>query len=155
MPAGRPANTVLRNEVNQMAQAGLSGAAIARQLGITRQRVHWYLKGKPCERKPAFTLACNECGLTIARVTATYSDMKAVFCPRCLLNYPQVHFGIRFRLLRLAKGWTIAEVARRCGIPKATLGRYELGTTKPRPTRLEQLAAVFGPANENPTLVTA
>jgi transcriptional regulator with XRE-family HTH domain len=146
MPAGRPANTVLRNKVNRMAREGLSGSEITKRLGITRQRVHWYLKGKVCERKPGVALVCNDCGQTIATVTVMYRDLRPVFCPSCLPNHPQVPFGVRFRLLRLAKGWTLAEVARRCGIAKANIGRYELSTTRPRPNRLEQLIAVFGPA---------
>ncbi len=140
---GRPPNIVLRNEVNRMAREGLSGSEVAKRLGITRQLVHWFLKGKPRKRR-RISLVCADCGITIAKVTARYRAITPVYCPRCLLNHPQVPFGIRIRLVRLARGWTMAEVARRSGIASVSLSKYELGLVKPRPKRAEQLIALFG-----------
>jgi transcriptional regulator with XRE-family HTH domain len=137
----RPPNIVLRNEANRMAQDGLSGSEIAKRLGITRQLVHWYLKGKPRKR---IRLVCADCGKAIAKVTARYRDITTVYCPSCLLNNPLVPFGVRLRLVRLARGWTMAEFARRSGITSVSLSRYELGIVKPRPKRAEQLIALFG-----------
>jgi transcriptional regulator with XRE-family HTH domain len=139
----RPPSIVLRKEVNRMAQDGLSGSEIAKRLGITRQLVHWFLKGKPRKRRRT-RLVCADCGMTIAKVMARYRDITPVYCPRCLLNNPRVPFGIRLRLVRLARGWTMAELARRSGIASVSLSRYELGIVKPRPKRAEQLIGLFG-----------
>ncbi len=144
MPSGRLPNAALRIKVKQLARAGLSGSAIGKRLGVSRQHVHKLLNGKSSKPSPAVTLVCAGCGLIVAQATPNYRDLKPVLCPRCLENYPRVRFGVRIRLLRLAKGWTLTEFARRCGITSASLSSYELGTTMPRPKRAEQLIALLG-----------
>ncbi len=42
--------------------------------------------------------------------------------------------------LRLDKGWTQSELARRSGVSQATLSRVEKGTQEPRPLTLVKLA---------------
>ena len=52
------------------------------------------------------------------------------------------HFGRELRRTRIARGWSIAEVARRTGINAAHLSRIELGRRPPT----EKIAAVLDKA---------
>ena len=50
----------------------------------------------------------------------------------------------RIRQLRLARGLTMEQVASELGVTKASVPKWELGSTHPEYSRLEQLARVLG-----------
>jgi len=52
--------------------------------------------------------------------------------------------SIRLEGLRLAKGWTQAELGRRSGVPQQTSSRIEAGTRRIDLAALETLAQVLG-----------
>src|SRR5665213_534824 len=47
--------------------------------------------------------------------------------------------GLAIRSLRLAKGWTLAELSDECGVPLSTLSRVELGQTALNSDKLVRL----------------
>ena len=50
----------------------------------------------------------------------------------------------RIRQLRLARGLTLEQVAAELGVTKASVSKWELGSTHPEHSRLDQLARVLG-----------
>lgn len=50
----------------------------------------------------------------------------------------------RIRQLRLARGLTLEQVATELGVTKASVSKWELGSTHPEHSRLDQLARVLG-----------
>lgn len=50
----------------------------------------------------------------------------------------------RIRQLRLARGLTLEQVATELGVTKASISKWELGSTYPEHSRLDQLARVLG-----------
>ena len=62
--------------------------------------------------------------------------------------------GHRIRLLRLERGWTLAELARRAGTSGPTLHRYESGWDRFELETLRKIAAALG-ARLEITLVSA
>ena len=52
----------------------------------------------------------------------------------------------RIRQLRLARGLTLEQVATELGVTKASVSKWELGSTYPEHSRLDQLARVLGVA---------
>lgn len=63
---------------------------------------------------------------------------------------PSVEFGIdaevaqRLRMLRAERGWTLEELASRCGSSRATLSRIECGDVSPTTQNLARICAAFG-----------
>ena len=51
---------------------------------------------------------------------------------------------LRLQQERQARGWSIAELARRTGLNASTLGIVEKGRFKPYPAQLRKMAAAFG-----------
>lgn len=56
----------------------------------------------------------------------------------------ETDFAKRLRFLRKQRGLTIAALAEKMGISKASVGAWEVGDTVPRQTRLLQLCEIFG-----------
>ena len=52
--------------------------------------------------------------------------------------------GIRIAILRLSKGWSQAELARRIGVSTSAVGMYEQGRREPSLSLLVRLAQEFG-----------
>ena len=52
--------------------------------------------------------------------------------------------GIRMALLRISKGWSQAELARRIGVSASAVGMYEQGRREPSLGLLVRLAQEFG-----------
>ena len=52
--------------------------------------------------------------------------------------------GLRIALLRVDKGWSQAELAKRIGVSVSTVGMYEQGRREPSLQGLLEIAAVFG-----------
>ena len=52
--------------------------------------------------------------------------------------------GIRIAILRISKGWSQAELARRIGVSASAVGMYEQGRREPSLDIVVQLARVFG-----------
>lgn len=53
------------------------------------------------------------------------------------------HSETAFRARRLAEGYTLDDLAKRCGVAKATIWRIEHGAT-PRPALRKELADLLG-----------
>lgn len=49
----------------------------------------------------------------------------------------------RLKLLRIAKGWSAAYVARRLGVRTSSVTRWESGTIRPRMGKVEAICALF------------
>jgi transcriptional regulator with XRE-family HTH domain len=147
MPKGRPRKVASREEANRLVQEGLSLTAVGRKMGISRQRVHQLVRGKASEPRLGATLICADCNKAVSKARASYRTLKPVYCPRCLANHAEVPFHVRLRLLRLAKGWTLHEAGRRCGVGVDAFYHYEHGpSTKPPTEKLRHLLTVFGRA---------
>ena len=52
--------------------------------------------------------------------------------------------GIRIAILRISKGWSQAELARRIGVSASAVGMYEQGRREPSLDLLVRLAREFG-----------
>ena len=52
--------------------------------------------------------------------------------------------GIRIAILRISKGWSQAELARRIGVSASAIGMYEQGRREPSLGLLVRLAEEFG-----------
>lgn len=52
--------------------------------------------------------------------------------------------GIRMAILRISKGWSQAELARRIGVSASAVGMYEQGRREPSLGLLVRLAQEFG-----------
>ena len=52
--------------------------------------------------------------------------------------------GIRIAILRISKGWSQAELARRIGVSASAVGMYEQGRREPSLNLLVRLAQEFG-----------
>ena len=52
--------------------------------------------------------------------------------------------GIRIAILRISKGWSQAELARRIGVSTSAVGMYEQGRREPSLGLLVRLAQEFG-----------
>ena len=52
--------------------------------------------------------------------------------------------GIRIAILRISKGWSQAELARRVGVSTSAVGMYEQGRREPSLNLLVRLAQEFG-----------
>lgn len=52
--------------------------------------------------------------------------------------------GIRIAILRISKGWSQAELARRIGVSASAVGMYEQGRREPSLGLLVRLAQEFG-----------
>ena len=51
--------------------------------------------------------------------------------------------GIRIAILRISKGWSQAELARRIGVSTSAVGMYEQGRRQPAADVLVKLAEIF------------
>jgi transposase len=61
MPRGRPPNLERRRQLAAQLAEGLSQSEVAERLGVTKQAVSLFLRGK--RRRPAdFRVRCRECG---------------------------------------------------------------------------------------------
>jgi transcriptional regulator with XRE-family HTH domain len=58
------------------------------------------------------------------------------------------HFAARLRELRLAKGWTQAELAQRVGVSQKAVARWEQGTREPSWANVVALADALGVSSE-------
>ena len=56
--------------------------------------------------------------------------------------------GARIRWLRLKRGYTQAEVARKIGVSSGTMSRWERGEQRPRQDSRERLEELLGPRDE-------
>ena len=56
--------------------------------------------------------------------------------------------GARIRWLRLKRGYTQAEVARKIGVSSGTMSRWERGEQHPREDSRERLEELIGPRDE-------
>ena len=52
--------------------------------------------------------------------------------------------GIRIAILRISKGWSQAELARRIGVSASAVGMYEQGRREPSLSLLVRIAQEFG-----------
>ena len=52
--------------------------------------------------------------------------------------------GIRIAILRISKGWSQAELARRIGVSTSAVGMYEQGRREPSVDTLVALSRIFG-----------
>jgi transcriptional regulator with XRE-family HTH domain len=147
MPIGRPRNVAIRKEVSRLVQEGLSLTAVGQSMGISRQWVHQLVRGKTSKPRLGAVLVCADCKKPVGKARASYRYLNPVYCPRCLVNHSELPFHLRLRLLRLAKGWTLQEAGRRCGVGANAFYHYEHGPrTKPPREKLAHLLSVFGPA---------
>jgi transcriptional regulator with XRE-family HTH domain len=147
MPKDRPHNVASRQEASRLVQEGLSLTAVGRKMGISRQRVHQLVREKAPKPRLGATLICADCNRPVGKARASYRFLKPVYCPQCLIKHSDVPFHVRLRLLRLAKGWTLQEAGRRCGVGLNAFYYYEHGPrTKPPAEKLAHLLSVFGPS---------
>ena len=55
----------------------------------------------------------------------------------------KIHLGSRIRFIRKSRGFTLDEVARRCGIFKSNLSKIEKGQRNPTTDTLEKIAGAL------------
>ncbi|MFZ1681630.1 MAG: helix-turn-helix transcriptional regulator, partial [Rhizobiaceae bacterium] len=56
----------------------------------------------------------------------------------------EARIAARLRSLRLEAGWSLDELAARCGVSRSTLSRIENGQTSPAAGQLGRVCAAFG-----------
>jgi DNA-binding XRE family transcriptional regulator len=142
MLRGRKPKLRQRRQIERLRARGHSLAAIARQLGISRQAVHDALKRRPLPRRP---ILCRRCGATIAPAGGSAGTPK-LLCRSCLARLPRVGFALRLASLRHAAGLTQAALAQVTGVKQSTICKLESGRHEPRPESRERLLTFLEPA---------
>jgi transcriptional regulator with XRE-family HTH domain len=100
-------------------EQGLSYAEVGRRLGISKQAA-----------------------ASLCRATAADEPLPP---PEGLGLRAGATFGWRLRTCRLLAGLTRGQLARRAGVPRATVEAYEQGDLAPRQSHVGRLARVLGP----------
>jgi transcriptional regulator with XRE-family HTH domain len=137
---GRPPDETRRQLVAELRTRGLSLAEVGRELGVSKQAVHQLLRAAAVSGRGH--VRCAAYGAAVARSALRPPRGPAVLCLACLSGRPGAPFAERLKAHRLAAGLTQAELARRAGLAKESIGKYERGHARPGP---KSLARVLGP----------
>jgi DNA-binding XRE family transcriptional regulator len=140
---GRKPDEARRAEMARLRGGGLTYAEIGRRLGVTRQCVQRMLARAGKGR--ARPVSCRACGGLIVGHLPGNQPPPPALCPACLARRPAAPFAERLRTLRLARGLTRTELARRAEFRHDAIARYESGAAEPRPAPLARLVRVLGP----------
>src|SRR5262249_38600524 len=140
MPRGRPPDLNRRSLIARLRAAGLTYRQIGQRLGVSRQCVQHALRYTDSAR--LVPIRCRKCGKTIAWMRPVHSKRGTVYCVDCLPA--TAPFGQQLRAYRLAARFTQAELAKRIGVPQATVHCWERGWKKPGSSMLAKLVAVLG-----------
>ena len=137
MRRGRKPKLRQRRHVERLRARGESLAAIARQLGISRQAVQEALQRRPLPSRP---ILCRQCGAALAPAGGS-AAMPKLLCRSCLARLPHVGFALRLASLRHAAGLTQAALAQATGVKQSTICKLEAGRHEPRPVTRQRLLA--------------
>jgi len=137
MRRGRKPNLRQRRHIEHLRARGQSLAAIARQLGISRQAVNEALQRRPLPSRP---IVCRQCGAMIAPVGGSAGTRQLV-CRSCLARLPRAGFALRLASLRHAAGFTQEALAQATGVKQSTICKLESGRHEPRPATYQKLLA--------------
>jgi transcriptional regulator with XRE-family HTH domain len=141
---GSRPNEARRRQVARLRDAGLTLAEIGERLGVSHVAVCCMLQRMGHESPPA-VFTCAGCRRKVASSAALPADCGAALCLPCLRKRPGAPFAQRLRALRLAAGLTKKELARRAGLTRLVVRKYEAGSLRPRPASLTRLVGVLGP----------
>jgi transcriptional regulator with XRE-family HTH domain len=130
-----------RRQVVELRAEGLTLQKIADRLGCSNLRVHEILTREGEARLAQ--IRCQECAKEITRLRKAVDGDRFVWCLQCLAHHPEATFGQRLKAHRLAAGLTTAAVARRSGVARTLLIRYELDRNGPTQRNLVKLKTVF------------
>ena len=130
---GRPPDGGRRGRVAELRARGLSGAEIARRLGITSSAVSQVDRPR-----------CDGCGARVVVNVRKARGRRPAFCLRCLVGHPEGTFGQRLRSLRLTRGMSHEAPAGEAGISGGQLVRLEDGAEPPTPQAEVKLVRVLG-----------
>jgi transcriptional regulator with XRE-family HTH domain len=130
--------------VARLRDQGLTLREIGRRLGVSKVAVCRMLRRIGHERPPA-VFTCAGCRREVASPAALPADSGAALCLPCLRKRPGAPLAQRLRALRLAAGLTKKELARRAGLSRVVVRKYESWELSPRPASLTRLVGVLGP----------
>jgi transcriptional regulator with XRE-family HTH domain len=126
MPRGRPPNLERRRQLAALLAEGLSQSEVAERLGVTKQAVSIFLRGK--RRRPAdFHVRCRECGQDLNPIAARTEHDRKAFCPACLEKHPEASFAEYLTCYRLVAGLSQTALAARAGIARRIVTKLECG----------------------------
>jgi DNA-binding XRE family transcriptional regulator len=139
--SGRKPNRARRARAARLRAKGCSLGGIAAALGCTRQAVFQLLRWGGHSRRPR--IPCAGCA-TLLSPAAGERDRAEGLCLTCLGLRPDLPFGQRLRAQRLAAGLTVAELTRKAGLSRGSIGLLERGDHLPQRVTLLRLAAGLG-----------
>src|SRR5262245_22189484 len=142
MRRGRKPNLLRLRQMQRLRAQGLTFAAIANELGVSRQAVHNALHR---ERAAPPLAACCRCHKIISMIVRVPSR-SMLFCQPCLAAFPMLSFAHRLTSLRVMAGLTQAALAQATGVSQAIISRLEQGEHTPLPRTRHLLLECLEPA---------
>jgi transcriptional regulator with XRE-family HTH domain len=108
----------LQGQMFDLRQRGLTFAAIAQRMQVTRQAVHQALRSFA-------RLRCRLCQTDFNQAAARATDRGKAFCLPCLARHSEASFAEHLRSFRLAAGLTRQKLARLTRVSLERLASYE------------------------------
>src|SRR5262245_50004183 len=104
-----------------MRRRGLTFAEIGRELKITRPAALHLVRAASGSRSRLVPVYCSRCRALIHRGKRAAWGRQRVLCLACLRKTPDATFAIRLKALRVSRGWTPNELARKSGVTATTI----------------------------------
>jgi transcriptional regulator with XRE-family HTH domain len=143
---GRPFDPEKYRRAAALRAEGLNQREIAKEMGVTRQRVQQMLaRGEP--KEATLKAQCSGCQAEIVSRGLIRGDRGKVFCVPCA-SRKEATFGQRLKAYRLAGGMTREALARNAGMAWRTLQWWEEDRSDPGETGRELLARALGIGTE-------
>ena len=142
-PHGATPDYKRRRKIAGLLAKGLTYAAIAKRLGVTKQSIAYMIDND--KRMNAREVKCKECAGVIARGRLANKTAQDTFCLAYLAKHPKATFAERLRAHRMAAGLTRNQLARRSRVCIGTIHSYEAGVPRdPTWSKVRRLALVLG-----------
>jgi transcriptional regulator with XRE-family HTH domain len=133
-----------RRQMAELRAKGLTYAEVGRRFGVTAS-VARYLVERSGLAGAAVPVRCPACGGVAGAIPRPRWGGQEAVCAACLAGRPGAGLGARLRADRVARGLTLAALARLVGVTAAAVSQYESGARRPGARTLRRLAEVLGP----------